>query len=85
MFATAKISVDVKRAIAIPRSAVIRLGEQLVVFVERGKTPDSRTKLERLPIVVDEGEGSRWLTVDHGLNVGERIVTSGAVLLSGML
>jgi cobalt-zinc-cadmium efflux system membrane fusion protein len=85
MFATVKISVDVKKAIAIPRSSVIRLGEQLVVFLDRGPAPDGREKFERLPLIVDEGEGSKWLTVDHGLAIGDRIVTSGAVLLSDML
>jgi cobalt-zinc-cadmium efflux system membrane fusion protein len=85
MFATVKISVDVKKAIAIPRSAVVRLGEQLVVFLDRGATPDGHEKFERLPVIVDEGEGGTWLTVDHGLEVGNRIVTGGALLMSGML
>lgn len=81
MFATVKISVDVKKAIAIPRSAVLRLGDQLVVFLDRGDK-DGKEKFERLPVVVDEGEGSKWLTVDHGLSIGDRVVTSGAILLS---
>jgi cobalt-zinc-cadmium efflux system membrane fusion protein len=85
MFATVKISVDVRKAIAIPRSAVIRLGDQLVVFLVRGRTADGRERFERLPLVVDEGEGSKWLTVDHGLQIGDRVVSEGAVLLSGML
>ncbi len=85
MFATVKISVDVRKAIAIPRSAVIRLGEQLVVFLDRGPRPDGMETFERLPVIVDEGEGSKWLTVDHGLDVGNKIVTGGALLLSDML
>jgi cobalt-zinc-cadmium efflux system membrane fusion protein len=85
MFATVKISVDVKKAIAIPRSSVVRLGEQLVVFLDRGVTTDGHEKFERLPVIVDEGEGGKWLTVDHGLDVGNRIVTGGALLMSGML
>ena len=85
MFATVKISVDVKKAIAIPRSAVIRLGDQLVVFLDRGPGLDGKERYERLPVIVDEGEGSKWLTVDHGLEVGDKLVTSGALLLSDML
>src|SRR5262249_49189344 len=42
MFATVKISVDVKKALAIPRSAVLRLGDQTVVFLDRGPGPDGR-------------------------------------------
>ncbi len=85
MFATVKISVDVKQAIAVPRSAVIRLGEQLVVFLDRGPDKSGKERFERVPVVVDEGEGSKWLTVDHGLEIGDRVATSGAVLISDVL
>ena len=84
MFATVKISVDVKKAIAIPPKAKIRLGEQLVVFLDRGAVGD-KEKFERLPVVVDEGEGSKWLVVEHGLEIGDRVVTDGALLLSAQL
>jgi cobalt-zinc-cadmium efflux system membrane fusion protein len=84
MFATIKISVDVKKAIAIPRTSVLRFGDQTVVFIDRGQK-DGKERFERLPVTVDEGEGSTWLTVEHGLDKGEKIVTAGAILLSGML
>jgi cobalt-zinc-cadmium efflux system membrane fusion protein len=84
MFASVTISVDAKKALAIPRSAVLRLGDQTVVFVDRGAI-GGRERFERLPVLVDEGEGSEWLTVEHGLDRGDRVVTSGAILLSGML
>jgi cobalt-zinc-cadmium efflux system membrane fusion protein len=85
MFATVKISVEAKKAIAIPRSAVLRLGDQTVVFLARGADPAGRERFERVPLLVDEGEGSRWLTVEHGLDVGDRVVTGGAILLSNLL
>jgi cobalt-zinc-cadmium efflux system membrane fusion protein len=86
MFATAKISVDVKKAIAVPRSAVLRFGDQTVVFLDRGlDTGTKKERFERMPITVDEGEGSEWLTVDHGLEKGQKVVTSGAILLSSLL
>ena len=85
MFGTVKIAVDVKKALAIPRAAVVRLGDQLVVFVDRGAGTENRERFERLPVIVDEGEGSKWLTVEHGLEVGDKIVVSGALLLSDML
>ena len=85
MYATVQISVEERKALAIPRSAVIRLGEQTVVFVDRGEAPGGKKRFERLPVAVDEGEGSPWLPVTHGLDRGQRIVTSGGVLLSGML
>ncbi|HEY2517777.1 MAG TPA: efflux RND transporter periplasmic adaptor subunit [Polyangiaceae bacterium] len=85
MYATVSISVEEKRALALPKGAVLRLGDATVVFIEVGKTPDGRVKFERLPVKVDEGEGSQWLPVEHGLDKGTPVVTQGAILLAGMI
>jgi membrane fusion protein, heavy metal efflux system len=84
MYATARISVDRKRKLAIPRSALLRLGEYKVIFVEVGHD-DSGARFARVPVDVDEGEASPWLQVQHGLQEGQRIVVSGAILLSQRL
>ena len=85
MYATVSISVAERRALAIPRSALLRLGDQTVVFVQTGQTPNGQIKFERRPVAVDEDEGGVFLPVTHGLSAGENIVTSGAILLSGMI
>jgi cobalt-zinc-cadmium efflux system membrane fusion protein len=85
MYATVTISVEETKALALPKGAVLRLGEQTVVFVESGTTPDGRLKFEREPVQVDEGEGSQWLPVQHGLDKGTKVVTQGAILLAGMI
>jgi len=85
MYATVQISVDERKALAIPRSALLRLGDSTVVFVELGESSDKRIRYERRPVTIDETEGSPWLPVTHGLDRGNKIVVSGAVLLSGML
>jgi membrane fusion protein, heavy metal efflux system len=85
MYATVQISVDERKALAIPRSALLRLGDSTVVFVELGESSDQRIRYERRPITIDETEGSPWLPVTHGLDRGNKVVVSGAVLLSGML
>jgi cobalt-zinc-cadmium efflux system membrane fusion protein len=84
MYATVKISVAYKRALAIPRDALLRLGEYRVVFLELGEG-DGRVKFERVPVDVEEGESSAWLEVKHGLNPGQRVVVSGASFLSQKL
>ena len=84
MYATVQISVDQKKALAIPRNALLRLGEYKVVFVEIADGAGLR-KFERLPVDVDEGEASAWLEVKHGIAVGQSIVVSGAILLSQRL
>jgi membrane fusion protein, heavy metal efflux system len=85
MYATVTLPVDRQVALAIPRSALLRLGDQTVVFVEVGKTPDGRLRFERRPVVVNEEMGNEFLPVLRNLAKGERIVVSGAILLSGML
>jgi cobalt-zinc-cadmium efflux system membrane fusion protein len=84
MYATMQISVDQKRALAIPRSALLRLGEYKVVFVQVGDEP-GRVRFQRVPVDVDEGESSPWLEVKHGLATGQKIVVNGAILLSQRL
>jgi len=85
MYATVSISVAERRALAIPRDAILRLSDQTIVFVEIGKTPAGLLRFERRPVAVDEEDGGDFFPLTRGLNAGERIVTSGAVLLSGML
>jgi cobalt-zinc-cadmium efflux system membrane fusion protein len=84
MFVTVQISVEQKKALAIPRNALLRLGEYKVVFVQVAED-GGLLKFERLPVDVDEGEASQWLEVRHGLEIGQKVVVSGAILLSQKL
>jgi membrane fusion protein, heavy metal efflux system len=85
MYATVSVSVAERKALAIPRSAMLRLGDQTVVFVQMGTAPNGQIRFERRPVAVDEDEGGDFLPVTHGLERGEKIVTSGAILLAGMI
>jgi membrane fusion protein, heavy metal efflux system len=84
MYVTIQISVEQKKALAIPRNALLRLGEYKVVFIQVGDD-GGYVKFERLPVDVDEGEASQWLEVKHGLEIGQKVVVSGAILLSQKL
>jgi membrane fusion protein, heavy metal efflux system len=84
MYATLRVSVDKKKALAIPRGALLRLGEYKVVFLQIGES-DGHVRFERAPVDVDEREGSPWLEVKHGLEAGQKVVTSGAAALSQKL
>jgi cobalt-zinc-cadmium efflux system membrane fusion protein len=84
MFATVRVSVDQKKALAIPRDALVRLGEYKVVFVQSGDA-DGHVRFERIPVDVDEREGSPWVEVQHGLEPGQLVVTSGSMFLSQRL
>ncbi len=84
MYATVQVSVDQKHAVAIPREALLRLGEYKVVFTQVGES-DGLVKFRRVPVDVDEGESSPWLEVRHGLAAGDKIVVAGAILLAANL
>jgi cobalt-zinc-cadmium efflux system membrane fusion protein len=84
MYATASLAVDRQRTLALPRTAILHLGDQTMAFVELGKAPDGRMRFERRPVVVNEELGGDYLPVVRGISAGERVVTSGAILLSGM-
>ncbi len=84
MYATVQVSVDQKHAVAIPREALLRLGEYKVAFTQIGEG-DGLVKFRRVPVDVDEGESSPWLEVRHGLAAGDKIVVAGAILLAANL
>jgi cobalt-zinc-cadmium efflux system membrane fusion protein len=85
MYATAALAVDHVQALALPRSAILHLHDQSMVFVELGKSPDGRVRFEQRSVLVNEELGGDYLPVVRGLSLGERVVRSGAILLSGML
>lgn len=85
MYATAALAVDQQRTLALPRSAILHLGDQTMAFVDLGKAPDGRLRFERRLVSVNEELGGDYLPVVRGINAGEKVVTSGAILLSGML
>jgi cobalt-zinc-cadmium efflux system membrane fusion protein len=85
MYATASISVAPRKVAAIPKSAILHLGYQTVVFVDHGAGPDGKHDFERVPVAVDEAIDGRWLPVLHGLNAGDRVVTQGADALEAKI
>jgi cobalt-zinc-cadmium efflux system membrane fusion protein len=85
MYATSALAVDQQRSLALPRSAILHLGDQTMAFVDLGKAPDGRLRFERRPVSVNEELGGDFLPVVRGISAGERVVVSGAILLSGML
>lgn len=85
MFAQVAIAVDPRQELALQKSAVLRLGDQTVVFVKVGTTADGRVRFERRPVVVNEELGGEFLPVQTGLAAGEEVVVKGAILLSGMV
>jgi cobalt-zinc-cadmium efflux system membrane fusion protein len=84
MYATVAIAANPKKEVAIPRQAIVRLGEYKVVFVQLGERTDP-VRFERLPVDIDESQSGPYVAVRGGVEVGQRVVASGANLLSQSL
>lgn len=85
MYATATISVAPRKVLALSKTAILHLGSQTVVFLDRGSGPDAKHHFERVPVAVDEALDGRWLPVLHGLNPGDSVVTQGAETLESKI
>jgi len=83
MYGTVRVSVAPRQALAVPRGAILHLGGQQLVFLDRGNAPDGRRRYERLPIIADETGNNPYVPVEHGLDPGDEVVTKGAEVLSG--
>jgi len=83
MYATAVLKVAGRKALAVPRTALFRMGDATVVFVRTGKAADGSVKFSLRPVQTDDEGGAGPVPVLHGLEAGEEIVTSGTVLVAG--
>jgi cobalt-zinc-cadmium efflux system membrane fusion protein len=96
MYATVRVGVDERRALAIAPPSVVRLGDYKLVFVQTGNK-DDKVVFERLPVEIDERgvdpdagaagptEPPKWIEVKHGLEAGQLVVKSGTTFLSQRL
>jgi len=85
MYATAAIAVPKTRALAIPRDALLRLGDQTVVIAMLGKNESGMIRFARRPVKVDESVTGDFLPVQQGLAAGDTIVVHGGLILSGLI
>lgn len=83
MYATVSIATDAHQKLAVPRSAVVRLGDQMVAFVDKGPAPTGGERFERRIVAIDETQSGEFVPVTAGLQAGEKVVSSGAIVLTG--
>src|SRR6266849_5822989 len=77
MYATVEIGVEGKKAVAVPRDALVRINDQTVVYVAQGQSNEGWSVFKRRRVeVVDDGE--QFLAVS-GVSPGEQVVIQGAV------
>lgn len=84
MFASVAMGATGHRALTVPRSAVLHLGEQTVVYVQSAQDAQGHITFQRRPVSVDEDASRDQVPVLRGLVAGEKVVSGGAILLSEM-
>jgi cobalt-zinc-cadmium efflux system membrane fusion protein len=83
MYATLTVTVDQRPSVALPRSAIVRLGDITVVYVSRGERPDGRLRFERRRVTLPSEVSAEGLVpVLSGVSPGDVVVERGAILLS---
>jgi cobalt-zinc-cadmium efflux system membrane fusion protein len=83
MFAVAAIATDAAPRLAAPRSAIVRVGDQTIAYVDRGPAPNGGERFERRMVSIDDSQAAQFVPIVDGLRSGERVVSSGALVLSG--
>jgi len=85
MYEVVTVSIPGKKVVAVPRRAVLRLGDERVVFVRKGVVPDGRVAFERRVVSADEGRADGNVAVWSGLGPGDAVVVDGAILVLGAM
>jgi len=85
MYGVARITAPARRAVTVPRDALMRVGDETIVFVEGPHDADGGVTFQRRAVIADEQLPTDTVPVLAGLQAGERVATRGAIFLLGML
>jgi len=76
-YAEAVVKLDTPEVLALPRSAVLHTGDRAVVYVDKGGGA-----YEQRPVKLGRAGDEHWEILD-GVKEGERIVTTGNLMIDG--
>ncbi|TMA26043.1 MAG: efflux RND transporter periplasmic adaptor subunit [Deltaproteobacteria bacterium] len=83
MYEVVTIAAPARRAVTVPRDALLRLGDEIDVFVEQPRTNDGRVTFRRRAVVANERFPGDEVPVLAGLQPGERVAARGSIFLVG--
>ncbi len=83
MYELVKIATPGRHAVAVPREALLRLGDETDVFVQAPEAKDGRVSFRRRAVIADEQIPGELVAVLAGLNPGERVASRGSIFLVG--
>lgn len=85
MAGMARLAMPMRRCLSVPREALLRLGDQTVVFLARGETADGHFLFQRRPVRAREDVPGGRVPILAGLQPGDRVASRGAIFLAGAL
>ena len=92
MYATVNVHSSGHAALSVPRSAILRSGDQMIVFVQKRDAHGAPLHgsageliFARREVAVDAGEDGDYVAIEGGIERGERVVVSGAIELLNMI
>jgi cobalt-zinc-cadmium efflux system membrane fusion protein len=77
------IAAPVRRAVTVPRDALLRLGDETDVFVEAPRAAGGGVPFRRRAVLADEQVPGDVVPVLAGLQPGERVAARGSIFLVG--
>jgi len=84
MYGVVKIAAPVRAALTVPRDAILRDGDETVVFVQQKPAADGKLSFSRRRVVANDAFPGDVVPVLSGLSAGERVATGGSIFLLGM-
>jgi len=85
MYEAATISIPARQQTVVPRRALLRVGEDTVVFVAAGDGSDGTQVFKMRRVVARDEKAGALVPIVSGLAPGERVVVRGAVFVLGQL
>ncbi len=82
-YGVASISAPARRVLTVPREALLRSGDDTVVFVESSRGKDGSRAFRRRRVIADEQLSGDLVPVLAGLSPGDRVVARGSIFLFG--
>ena len=83
MYEVVHIAAPVRRALTVPRDALLRLGDETDVFVEGPEDKEGNTPFHKRRVLANEELPGDKVPVREGLKAGERVATLGSIFLVG--
>ncbi|GAC1338998.1 MAG: hypothetical protein NVSMB23_07460 [Myxococcales bacterium] len=83
MYQVVSIAAPARRALTVPRDAILRLGDDTFAFVEQPHGQDGSVPFRRRRVLANEQLPGDQVPVLAGLKAGERVAAAGSIFLVG--